>query len=206
VTTCPSTYFTYTSFCFTDCPSGTHGDTSTWICTACPLNCLDCTATECTKCDSGYGAVANTCVNPCPTGQYISPISTLCTGCDSTCDTCSGSDATDCLTCPTGTSLMPNGTCSSGCGTGTFLNGATATCETCDSTCLSCINGSANGCISCASGLLYDINNTQCLTICDPATQAIDEQQMNCWTCEAPYQPMGSSCSMCYKSCISCSG
>lgn len=78
---------------------------------------------------------------------------------------------------------MADGTCASGCLPGTYLNGVTGTCSSCDPSCATCFGATANTCKSCSLPLYLDINNTMCLTSCNPLYQAIDNTAMACWTC-----------------------
>lgn len=90
-------YNTLDGLCYPICPSYTFGNSTSFICSACPTACKTClNASICTSCSTGFVVVNNSCT--CATYTYSS--GGTCVSCHYSCLTCAATGQYyNCLTC-----------------------------------------------------------------------------------------------------------
>ena len=148
-------------------------------CLACDSSCQTCStqsATSCTSCYSGtYLLPSNdSCVSCNVAGYYPNTTTQQCTSCDSSCQTCNSSNATSCLSCKTGTYLLPsNNSCVACTVAGYYQDATSQQCLACSSSCKTCSGPTSSDCLSCNS--TYNLLNGTCYQ-CDSS----------CKTCSGP--------------------
>ena len=202
---CKSSHFRQIGLnsCTNSCGTGYYGDSSTSLCTVCPVGCSACSGSgnsiTCSACQTvsgvNYYLSGDSCVTSCPATKYGS--SGQCTGCDSTCQTCNGGAANNCLTCVSGKYLAYNlGTCGNACPTGSYAPASTNYCLLCNVNWNSCSTNSTN-CVSCSLSVngatlyLLDTSKT-CVSSCPTGSYGKDFSKTceacdgSCQTCKGP--------------------
>ena len=153
---CANTYFRHIGLnsCTQTCGDGYYGESSTSLCTACPVGCSLCAKSgstiTCSACQAVAGVTyfslnSNSCVSKCPSNQYGNSSNNQCTTCDNSCLTCSGGASNNCLTCPLNKYLGYNlGICYSSCPDGSYAPASSFYCLPCNVNCKTCSSNSTN--------------------------------------------------------------
>ena len=98
--------FSDSGLCFLSPPKGTYLH-STLSLNSCPVNCKECTNSECTLCIQGLFLYEGNCLISCPLdAYYLGPNTNQCIKCHSTCATCNGKTQYNCTSCPGQTALL----------------------------------------------------------------------------------------------------
>ena len=179
------------------CNSTTFRDTTTLVCTACDVTCLECvgsTPSNCTLCDStdpiNRILIGTECL--CKSSYFLNS-SNVCEQCHPTCSVCIGSSNYNCTACQVNYTLIGsycsfNTVCANYLYDGQCVNLCPKNSyPTAAHTCEKCINGSlyclfATGCLECQPGYFYNSTTGICTAICQ--TGMYIDSVGNCLPCQ----------------------
>lgn len=198
--------------CTNSCGTGLYGDSTTGLCTVCPIGCKACSESSsvvsCSECkpvagvkyylDSNDGL----CKSTCPALYYGGKDSSnnpICDSCHNSCATCNGTANTNCLSCSGSNYLAYQGTkCVTTCDDGQFSSNNNL-CALCSSNCKTCdtISTNCTGCGRSAAGIYLYLSSGACLATCPDgyypkiSTSTCEQCDSSCHTC------FGSSTTQC---------